>query len=262
MQVSLNSERLSGLSSRESERLPLVANLFEPVRTLFSTSVVIASLVGLEGMMFAPDFPIGYEILDDGRPFPFLCLLHVALWVLLVVCGRYHEHCHRRSRLRGYLSFYRETQLLRKAPLAVASAANAAVVLLATAWPLDDALHLRRLTALQIVYTIELAVSLPCCLLYAARVLRFNRRHAAPDVQQDLLCTLPQRTHAGLDPIADTNPLAGILEKQSDMIHYYRGHVADLSAQIARLSSEVQSYRRSFVAVRCSMCVCVCVLEY
>ncbi len=26
--------------------------------------------------MFAPDFPLGYEIMDDSRPFPFLCLLH------------------------------------------------------------------------------------------------------------------------------------------------------------------------------------------
>jgi hypothetical protein len=44
------------------------------------------------------------------------------LWIVIVVVSRYHEHCHRLSRLRGYLAFYRETQILRKAPFVASSA--------------------------------------------------------------------------------------------------------------------------------------------
>ena len=32
--------------------------------------------LGVEVMLFLPDFMLGYDTMDETRPFPFLCVLH------------------------------------------------------------------------------------------------------------------------------------------------------------------------------------------
>jgi hypothetical protein len=84
-------------------------------------------------MLFVPEFSSGYPTLDESKPFPFLCIVHgkitvksarsdsystsVGLFILVALCSRLSEYVHQTNRLHGYLSFYRETQLLRRLPL-------------------------------------------------------------------------------------------------------------------------------------------------
>lgn len=46
----------------------------------------------------------------------------VIVWVLLILIYRYGEWHHRRSRLQGFLAFYRHTQALRRMPVLTLSA--------------------------------------------------------------------------------------------------------------------------------------------
>ena len=46
----------------------------------------------------------------------------VMIWVLLILIYRYGEWHHRRSRLQGFLAFYRHTQTLRRMPVLTLSA--------------------------------------------------------------------------------------------------------------------------------------------
>lgn len=248
--VSLNNGRyhLGDGDDNIQPQMPLLPTNthFRRMNTIWSASLALAAMVTLEVLLFVFDFNVGYSTLDDGQPFSFLCLLHVCVWLVVVAVSRFHERCHRLSRLRGYLSFYRETQLIRKAPFAVMSAGNAVLLVVATAWPSDKEdvpVHVHRLTALQIICTIEMAVCLPCGLLHIAKVLRFNRRRDVPDVHSDLLSTL--HPHAAVsDELDDSNPLADVLEKQSDMIRYYKQQVLTLSRRIHSLSTQVHGYER------------------
>eukprot|EP00048_Salpingoeca_helianthica_P020775 m.8441 g.8441 ORF g.8441 m.8441 type:complete len:231 (+) comp5224_c0_seq2:201-893(+) len=227
--------------------MPMPRLPFLPLRTFASTAIILIAMITLEVLLFLPALSVGYDILDNDKPFPFLCLLHVGVWLLLALISRYHEHCHRHSRMRGYLTLYRDTLLTRKAPFVVMSVGNAVLLVLALAWPLDDRANVGRLTTLQIVYSTELCICIPCWILYLVHINRFNTRRDPPDAHHDVLGALQQRSSGELD--SDANPLASVLERQSDMIHFYKQHVASLSSQITRMSAQLQNYERGLGSI-------------
>jgi hypothetical protein len=70
--------------------------------------------------------------------------------------------------LKSACSDYSQTLPVRTglAPQLMLYSGNTILLVLALAWPLDDRAHLGRLTTLQIVYSTELCVCLPCLVLY------------------------------------------------------------------------------------------------
>ena len=103
--------------------------------------------IGYEVILFL-NLETGLSVFDDDRPYQLLATLHgsshpclprrsntrrvshtqpnvslftVLVWLIVGIFGLQQWLQHRRSRLVGYLNFYRKTQLLRKIPLFIYS---------------------------------------------------------------------------------------------------------------------------------------------
>eukprot|EP00128_Syssomonas_multiformis_P011783 Colp12_sorted_trinity150504_noHs@16552 len=166
---------------------------YRRIPTLWAALVEILVIVTLEVLMFLPLDAKGQDPskLEYDPPYPLLTALHVFVWVVITLLERYKYYHHRVSRLNGFLRFYRQTRNLRKVSFVVLSVGNAVLLVLTMYWTWDESYHgLTRLNVMQIVYSIECALCSLCLVIYAVRVVRFNRSTQPPDAHSELLPSL------------------------------------------------------------------------
>ncbi|EGD72455.1 hypothetical protein PTSG_00478 [Salpingoeca rosetta] len=207
-------------------------------------AIGILLMCGLEAVLFVPPFRLGTHLLDAHKaPYAFLCIIHVAVWLVLVGIYRYGEHCHHNSRLMGYLRFYRDTQLLRRVPVIGMSLVNAILLVFTSFWSTNDEATMDRQNLIQIIVSVEMAISLPSYIIYLVKVIRFNRSRAPPDahVEFQLNGNSTISMDAGeMDGDVDVDDL---LERQSDMLKYMRQYTANLQTEIFALQAELRLTR-------------------
>ncbi|XP_052805755.1 transmembrane protein 192-like [Mya arenaria] len=174
--------------------------------------------------------------------------LVAGVWFIQLAIDRYYRNQHYRSRLFGYLNFYRQTRNIRRLPLVVASAALS-ILLITTQIIMEKCVHqvkcgpLSREGYIQIVVSVSCALQIGLLVIYSIRTIQFNRSGASPDVNQEELMTSFLQTNSISSDIGfrDAGLLDQVLEKQADMIRYLRQHNEQLSRRILTLSEENES---------------------
>lgn len=163
------------------------------------------------------------------------------LWGLVMVVAWQQSYAHRKSRINGYLSFYRSSQMIRRVPIYVLSLGN--TIFLALLAVVRDSPHSR--TAAQAVYTVEVALCIPATLVYLAQLRRFNRKRDLPDVHRDLLARASRTDNQmeSSDQFGD-HELDDVLEKQADIIRFMKQHNDSLSRRIRHLTDQLGEYER------------------
>lgn len=215
--------------------------------------------------------PVGVTLQPDpARPssgrVQLAVLLHVCAWVLVLFCDRVMQYFHARSRLCGYLRFYRKTRLVRMVPFVALSCG--AVVLWAldifwrpspsscAGWPCDY------MDSIQLVYCLEMAAVLPLLMLYIGsrspwpralrtspltqsvrpvRVHRFNCTHGPPDALEDALPSLmPSGDHETLGvgcAVAWRGRMRAAITRITHAAHRPAGSTASASYWRSRLTA-------------------------
>ncbi|KAL7841454.1 hypothetical protein SRHO_G00251450 [Serrasalmus rhombeus] len=166
----------------------------------------------------------------------------VGMWLLMFMFERCVQHHHSAVRRRGYLQFYRTTRNLKRLPLLIHSAGNAAVlVVIAPSSLLDEKVKNLSVYLLLVIICVELLVTLICLLIYTVHVSRFNAQRPGPDISEE------ERTHAYSTNASDMHTETGfrdgscldeVVEKQADLIEYLKQHNTLLSKRILALTSQ------------------------
>ncbi|XP_026160065.1 transmembrane protein 192 isoform X2 [Mastacembelus armatus] len=159
----------------------------------------------------------------------------VCLWVLVQLFTWCVQHHHTQARRRGYLRFYRQTQGLKQMALTIHSTGN---VMLLLVMAVGLSLIVRTYMLLSIL-GLELLVEVPCLLYYTAKVIRFNRERAAPDVNnEDHLHTYSVTSLPTETGFRGSSSLEEVVEKQADMIEYLKQHNTLLSKRLLNLTTQ------------------------
>eukprot|EP00043_Microstomoeca_roanoka_P014878 m.148329 g.148329 ORF g.148329 m.148329 type:complete len:257 (+) comp16131_c1_seq2:200-970(+) len=255
--VSLNDTRYSAVFSSvnvQDESDPLIAapstahvrgkeKAHRHISVVWSTSLGLGLMCALEAMLFVPRFRFHLHELDDNKaPFAFLCLLHVAVWTILLGLYRYGESCHRASRLQGYLYFYRDTQMLRRTPVVAFSCFNAILLCFSCFWSTNDEAKINRQNLMQIIVSLELAICLPCHIVYLVKVIRFNWSNDPPDVHSEFHANGHSTVHSEFEFDRRVD-LEELLERQSDMLKYMRQYTVNLQSEVVFLQAQLRSKR-------------------
>ncbi|KAJ8399292.1 hypothetical protein AAFF_G00413300 [Aldrovandia affinis] len=175
--------------------------------------------------------------LDSGTVIVFA---KVCLWLLLVLLEQFVQRHHGNARSRGYLQFYRGTRNLKRLPVFIHSAGNAAVLVVLAARSVLGSVPNLSLYLILGVLALEL-LSVPCLLLYSAKVRSFNRERPEPDVsQEERSHGFPSNTHLLCTETGfrDGSNLEEVVEKQADLIEYLKQHNTLLSKRILALTSQ------------------------
>ncbi|KAM4603726.1 transmembrane protein 192 [Polymixia lowei] len=159
----------------------------------------------------------------------------VCMWVLVLLFGECVQHHHSRARSRGYLRFYRHTQKLKQLPFIIHSTGNVLVLVVVSAGLSKNVLIYMLLSVLGL----ELFVALPCLLIYTARVMRFNRERAVPDVSQEEHSHMHSNTRLPTETgFREGSSLDEVVEKQADLIEYLKQHNILLSKRLLNLTAQ------------------------
>jgi hypothetical protein len=145
--------------------------------------------------------------------------------------------------LAGYLQFYRRSHSLIQIPSYIWSVGNAIVVLIATTWPADQGEeHFSALVALQVLVTVENAITLPCYVIYTYQVVRHNGLRKAPDVTESFFTSRKQFNDINADEDDFEEDVASdLMTKQGEYIRYLEEQKHNLSKQILELSQELEN---------------------
>ncbi|XP_064617805.1 transmembrane protein 192-like isoform X1 [Liolophura sinensis] len=180
-----------------SDHTSLSADVDPPFRQIKTTWVILLQIVLVvllgTGSYIVPVLCQGEKC--GASDFSIVAYAHGGLWIVFTAIDRYLRYHHYVSRTLGYLEFYRQTRHVRRLPVTVHSGANAALVVVLIALEnfcdvkAQTCGKLKRDNYLQILITLEVAVILPILILYLVRTVKFNRKSASPDVQQDEMMT-------------------------------------------------------------------------
>lgn len=232
------------LSSEESSH-----DHFQPIPVAWAIVAQLFLLIIFEVLAFV------LPVVKTGSAASTLSILvycHVILWLLLFGLDRYLERQHRKFRRKGYLEFYHKTTYLRKAaPLifAIGNTILLVVIMLiqeycvTTSSECPREAKLKRYNYVQIIGTIEVVIAAPLLLLYLAKTMKFNRRQASPDVEQDDLTASYMQGQVPCTDIGfrDVDRLDEVLEKQADLIRYLKQHNANLGKKIVKLTADLKT---------------------
>ncbi|XP_012945203.1 transmembrane protein 192-like [Aplysia californica] len=177
-------------------------------------------------------------------PISLTLYIHGGMWFILLLLDRFLHQRHDKSRLQGYLEFYRKTRNIRRLPFMINSCANAIMVVMIKV--LDShcnpdtgrCLFLNKTRYIQILVSIECAVALVVLFVYFAWTVKFNSKKALPDVHQEELMTSFVNTATDLG-YRNGNEIDQVMEKQADMIRYLRQHSENLARRNLSLTEEV-----------------------
>lgn len=237
----------------ESATLSLVVSTEQTRRTINTTFIIfieILLLVCVWVCVFVlPVLCSGNKCGTD----PVSVTLYIVggVWFVQLVIDRFYRHQHYRSRLYGYLNFYRQTRNIRRLPLIIASAATACLLIvsqiLSQQCPASDECGpLHKDAYIQIIISISSAVQIVLLVIYLIRTINFNRSGASPDVNQEEMVTSFLQTNSISADIGfrDGSLMDQVLERQADMIRYLKQHNEHLSRKVLMLSEENQTLRQ------------------
>jgi len=238
--------------------LPVPAQGFEPddsvtfkrVPTLWVIFFVLILVVVYETVLFI-SIHVDFFPADDDQEFLFKSVLHVILFALVYICGRYMYHFHRRARNQGYLEFYRSTKYLIELPITMTSLSNGVLILILCLWaPDDDYLGLTRLNFFQIIFSGEMFCIAPALILLLLKTIKFNQAKAPPDAAEDLLPAFEVSTNKKISGTLETGyneeeHLDDMMEKQGDMIKYLKHQKKALSERILDLTERLKKYEEN-----------------
>ncbi|XP_072526243.1 transmembrane protein 192 [Salminus brasiliensis] len=237
----ISQDALESAIKREFQKLPTtwIAGLLTVAHVAYvSVSIVLAILCWL-----TDDHSAECKTVLNGVDAQTVVLLGKAgLWVLMFAFERCVDHHHSAARRRGYLQFYRTTRDLKRLPLLIHSAGNAAVLVVIAPSPLLDK-KVKNLSVylLLVIICVELLLTLICLLIYTVRVVRFNAQRPSPDISEE------ERSHAYSTNASsnhtetgfrDGSSLEEVVEKQADLIEYLKQHNTLLSKRILSLTSQ------------------------
>lgn len=241
-QSALAGQPLSSTNTNHSTLHPVKRNK-KRLRVIASTVITILLLCGYEAMLFVPAFKLGTHFLDSQKaPFAFLCILHAAVSMALAGLYAYGERCHHKSRLLGYLKFYRDTQLLRRIPTVSMFVGNAGLLIFASVWSNNNEATINRRNLIQILVSIEMAVCIPTAIIYLVKVVRFNQSDAPPDAYHEFQTNGNTTINSDFDIDASVD-VDELLDRQSDMLKYMRQYTANLQAEIFVLQNQLRLMR-------------------
>lgn len=189
--------------------------------------------------VFCPDKKCGEDSIS------LTLYIHGGMWFVLFLLDRIFQHKHNESRLKGYLDFYRRTKKIRGLPFMINSCANAVLVIVVKLLDnlcddSDKCWIIGKSRFIQIPVTIECLVALVVLTFYLARVVKFNRKKALPDVTQEELMTSFVNSQSCVDVgYRNENYIDEVMEKQADMIRYLRTHAENLARRNLTLTEEI-----------------------
>ncbi|XP_041083923.1 transmembrane protein 192-like [Polyodon spathula] len=153
-----------------------------------------------------------------------IVIAKLALWLLTTVFERYVQHHHNWTRNKGYLQFYRSTRNLKCLPFFIHSAGNAVFLLILSSKSME---HLYVYLMLGVLM-LELCFSIPFLLFYVVKVMHFNTKKLAADINQEGLSKIDFRNSSSVE----------VMEKQADLIEYLKQQNRLLSEQLLSLTSK------------------------
>ncbi|XP_049328127.1 transmembrane protein 192 isoform X2 [Astyanax mexicanus] len=239
----ISQDALESAIRREFQKLPTawITGLLTAAHVAYvSVSVVLAVLCWL-----AEDHSEQCNAVLNGVDSQTVVLLgKVGLWLLVFGFEWCVNHHHTTARRRGYLQFYRANQDLKRLPLFIHSAGNAALLVVIGPAPLLDK-KVKNLSVylLLCIICLELLFTLICLIVYTVRVARFNSQRPGPDINEE------EKSHAYSNNISGTHAhtetgfrdgssLEEVVEKQADLIEYLKQHNTLLSRRILSLTSQ------------------------
>ncbi|KAI4883399.1 hypothetical protein NFI96_032448 [Prochilodus magdalenae] len=237
----ISQDALESAIKREFQKLPTtwIAGILSVVHVAYvSVCVVLAVLCWL-----TRDHSAECNAALSGVDSQTVVLLgKVGLWLLVFVFERCVQHHHSAFRRRGYLQFYRTTRNLKRLPLLIHSAGNAAIlVVIAPSSLLNEKVNNLSVYLLLAIICVELLLTLICLLIYTVHVARFNAQRPGPDINEE------ERSHAYSTNASDTHTETGfrdgssledVVEKQADLIEYLKQHNTVLSKRLLALTSQ------------------------
>eukprot|EP00039_Didymoeca_costata_P030843 m.31687 g.31687 ORF g.31687 m.31687 type:complete len:266 (-) comp8338_c0_seq1:2051-2848(-) len=211
------------------------------INTLPSATLQAVALTAMEIVIFVPEKVIQKMRLRHSA-FETFALFHAILWTIVALVSWHMAYCHRRSRIRGYLNFYRNTQIGRRLPFFVTSLGSTVLLVLAAGF--GDKASTNILLALKMVYTVEYIVVAPAVLTYIYKVYKFNEHRDRPDVLKELLSRVNTKSISADDELACDADLDDVLEKQADIIRFMKQHNESLSNRIRDLTEQLDGFER------------------
>lgn len=238
----------------ESATLSLVASTEQTGRKINTTWLIFLEIFILIAVWVCSFLLPVLCARDKCGTDPVALILYIVggVWFLQLLFDRFYRNQHYRSRLYGYLSFYRRTRNIRRLPLTIASAGTACLLIvtqiLSTKCEPDNLKcgPLDKDGYMQIVVSISCAIQIILLIIYSIRTISFNSSGASPDVNQEEMVTSFLQTNSVSSDVGfrDGGLLDQVLERQADMIRYLKQHNEQLSKKILVLSEENQSLKQ------------------
>ncbi|XP_074847975.1 transmembrane protein 192 [Carettochelys insculpta] len=214
----------------------LIANFLLLIQVAF---VVLAFLAGVYCSSVNPrkdECPGNYT--NPLKVQSAIIIAKVILWILHVLFERYVQHHHSKVRSRGYLIIYRSTRHLKRLPLFIHSAGNAALLLILSVHHSFPDYSKTYLYLILGVLCLELICSLICIVIYTVKISNFNEAKPRPDViEEEKMYAYPSHITSEIG-FRENSSLEEIVEKQGDVIHYLQQHNALLSKRLLELTSQ------------------------
>ncbi|KAK3086055.1 hypothetical protein FSP39_012767 [Pinctada imbricata] len=215
------------------------------INTIWAVVVEILAFVGLEVCVFViPTLCPHYKSCNPSSD-SLVVYIYCGVWFGALLLDRYYRYQHNRSRLAGYLEFYRRTRNIRRLPFFINCIAS--TVLLIGIKLMDTKCGdnnencgiVHKSLILQIIISLDVAVTLAFLILYLVKTIQFNRSDVTPDVTRDELSSSFMHSSVSSEiGFRDESYSDQVLEKQADMIRYLKQHNAQLSKRILMLTAE------------------------
>ncbi|XP_068607608.1 transmembrane protein 192 [Brachionichthys hirsutus] len=202
---------------------------------LHVTYVVLSMCLAVLCVLKAGQEELCSSILGDVNGESAILFGKVCLWVLVALFTGFAQRHHSRTRIKGYLRFYRRMQALKHLPLAVHSTGNV-LLLVVLAARLSPTVRTYMLLG---IIGLELLAGLPCLICYTVKVMQFNRDQPAPDVSQEEHSHDIDITHVPTETgFREGSSLEEVMEKQADLIEYLKQHNSLLSKRLLNLTAQ------------------------
>lgn len=167
---------------------------FQPIRTSWAIALCILLAVALEIAAFLLPY-FDEHITGTLSTYSLLLYLHAIVWLVFLIVDAYCQRRHQELRNNGYLEFYRHTKTIRRSPLLLISAGNVLLLVLSTlltdyctSEQLCGSSTLKRVNYIQMAFTLEFLVVLPCLLVYLGMYV--NNRDSKCFVRSSPLLTI------------------------------------------------------------------------
>lgn len=236
------------------ENIPLIATTEQPYRVIRTTAFIVLHIIlviAFEAAIVLLPY-LCYDrkiesICGNHSPYNIALYIHAAAYLVTAMFDRIYFYYQDRSRQNGYLDFDRQTRNLKRIPLIVISGGNA--ILVAMIKLLED--YLSSSTGfpqpwhcLALLTSIEVLITLIVLIWYLVRTVKFNRKRARPDaIHDDLLSTFfTPETAANEIGFRDDSYRENVLEKQSDLIRYFRERHDYLSNLVLKMKRQIDQH--------------------